>query len=189
MSKILQFKITLKGSNPKIWRRFQVEDSFMFYDLHLIIQNVMGWTNSHLYQFIYERNSFIGNPELLDADDIADDKDTVLSAIFDKPKIKMQYDYDFGDGWGHELVVEKILEKNPKQFYPFCLKGEMNCPPDDCGGIYGFYDKIDALKNKKHPDHEDVVEWMGDEYDPESFDLETVNENLKNYTDIDFGSN
>ena len=185
---ILQFKITLSGSDPKIWRRFQVGDSLSFYHLHLIIQNVMGWTNSHLYQFVYEKNNFIGNPEMLESDDIADDKETGLSPIFDKPKVKMIYEYDFGDGWMHELVLEKIVEKKDGQFYPVCLTGEMNCPPEDCGGIYGYYDKLKVLKSKKHPDYRDTVEWMGD-YDMKEFDLEAINQNLKDYRGIDMGLN
>lgn len=166
-----------------------MEDSLTFNDLHLVIQNVMGWTNTHLYQFVFERNSFIGNPELLDRTEVADDKETEMAAIFDKPKIKMIYEYDFGDGWEHELVLEKILEPDPKQFYPFCIEGEMNCPPEDCGGIYGFYDKLVALKDKKHPDHDDIIEWMGDGYDTEAFDLASINQNLKEYKDIDMGLN
>lgn len=189
MSKILQFKITLKESNPKIWRRFLIENTLMFYDLHLVIQNVIGWTNSHLYQFVYERNSYIGNPELLERSEVADDRETELSAIFDKPKIKMIYEYDFGDGWEHELVLEKIIDKNSTQQYPFCIEGEMNCPPEDCGGIYGFMDMMQKFKNKKHPEHADIAEWLGEDYNQDDFDLEAVNANLKDYKDIDMGFN
>jgi hypothetical protein len=187
MSKILQFKITLKNSNPKIWRRFQIDNSLMFYDLHLVIQNVMGWTNTHLYQFVFGKNNYIGNPELLDSNDVADDSITELAVIFDKPKVKVIYEYDFGDGWEHEVVLEKIVEKLPKQQYPFCIAGEMNCPPDDCGGIPGFYYYLEVLKNKKHPEYKEIKEWMGGDYDPGFFDLETVNEFLRDYKDIDLG--
>lgn len=184
---ILQFKITLTGSSPSIWRRFWIESNLKFYDLHLVIQVVMGWTNSHLYQFIYERHSFIGNPELLESDDAADDKETSLQAIFDSPGTTMVYEYDFGDGWKHDLELETIVEKKPSQQYPFCLEGELNCPPEDCGGIPGFYEMMKVLKNKRHPEHKETKEWLGDLYDPKSFDLKAVNENLKTYTDIDLG--
>ena len=189
MSNILQFKITLKDSKPKIWRRFQIESTLMFYDLHLIIQTVMGWSNTHLYQFIYDGDNFIGNPELLERDGIADDKEVAISIVFDKPKIKMEYEYDFGDGWQHELILEKIEKKNTTQHYPTCLEGEMNCPPEDCGGIHGFYDRLKAFKNKRHPEHEDVVEWMRENYNPEFFDLQSVNKNLQDYKDMDMGFN
>ncbi|MEI6122253.1 MAG: plasmid pRiA4b ORF-3 family protein [Bacteroidota bacterium] len=159
----------------------------MFRDLHLVIQNVMGWNNTHLYQFIFQKDSYIGNPELLESDDVADDSITELAVIFDEPKVKVIYEYDFGDSWEHEVVLEKIVEKIPGQQYPFCLAGEMNCPPDDCGGIPGYYYYMEVLKNKKHPEYKDIKEWMGGDFDPAFFDLETVNEFLKDYKDIDLG--
>ena len=179
MSKIFQFKVTLKDSKPKIWRRFQAEDDLMFFDLHYIIQAVMGWENDHLYQFIVEKNRYIGDPEMLESDDIMDDGKTKLSDIFNEPKTKIIYEYDFGDGWEHELVLEKILEKDPKQHYPVCLAGKLNCPPEDCGGIYGFNNMMQILKDEKHPNHEGIKEWIGENYNPDFFDLETVNEFLK----------
>src|SRR5438105_4668932 len=103
MSNILQFKITLCNSNPKIWRQFRVDDSLTFHDFHLIIQTLMGWTNSHLHQFLYGKDNTIGDPELLERNDIANENKLKLSAIFDKPKMKMMYEYDFGDAWDHEL--------------------------------------------------------------------------------------
>lgn len=189
MSKILQFKISLKGSKPIIWRRFQVEDNLKFYDLHLIIQIVMGWGNSHLYQFVFENNSYIGNPEFLEDDDTVDDKKIKLSAIFDKPKTKILYEYDFGDGWQHNVVLEKILEKDPEQQYPVCLKGFLNCPPEDAGGIYNFYELLEILKDRKNPDYEETKEWLGENFDKDHFNLKFVNEYLKNYKDIDLGIN
>jgi hypothetical protein len=184
-SKILQFKISLRFSEPEIWRRFEIEDSMTFFDLHLVIQNVMGWTNSHLYQFKYDKKYFIGNPELIESDNIANDKEVLLSTIFDMEDIKMEYEYDFGDGWIHDLVLENILERNPKRFYPYCSAGELNCPPEDSGGIYGFYEMMKAFTNTKHPEHEDIVEWVGDDYDMSAFDLKAINKSLKNYSSID----
>ncbi|CAN5906795.1 hypothetical protein BH11BAC7_BH11BAC7_22270 [soil metagenome] len=189
MSKIFQFKITLQNSDPKIWRRFQVKDSISFYELHLVIQNVMGWTNSHLYQFIHNKNQFIGNPEMNDWAEMTDAGEINLSEIFTKAKMKMRYEYDFGDGWNHELTLEKIVEADKKQTYPFCLKGENNCPPEDCGGIWGFYEKLEILADKKHPDYEDMLDWIGDEYDPGFFDLVEINEALKDFEDIEIGLN
>ena len=189
MSKILQLKVSLKGSRPLICRRIQVESNLMFYDLHLIIQTVMGWSNSHLYHFVFARNTYIGNPELLESDDTVDDKKTRLSAIFDKPKAKVIYEYDFGDFWEHDVVLEKILEKDPKQFYPVCIKGAFNCPPEDSGGIDNFYELLEILKDRSNPDFEDTQEWLGANYDPYYFDLDIVNKCLKGYKDIDPGLN
>ena len=191
MNKILQFKISLKGSKPLIWRRFQVESNKTFYDLHLIIQIVMGWTNTHLYHFYINKNYYIGNADSDsdDLDDMADDKNVRLSEIFAKPKSKAVYEYDFGDGWQHDVQLEKILDRDPGQNYPVCLKGELNCPPEDCGGIGGFYFLIEALKDKKNPEHKSMTEWLGGNYDPEYFDLDEINELLKNYKDYDLELN
>lgn len=179
-TQILQFKITLTGSSPSIWRRFWIESDLTFYDLHHVVQLVMGWTNSHLYQFIYERHSAIGNPELLESDDVADDKDTFVEVIFDSAGAEVVYEYDFGDGWKHILELEKVLEKKPSQQYPFCLEGEQSCPPEDCGGIPGFYEMMKVLKNKKHPRHKETKEWIGGGYEAGVFDMKAVNNKLKN---------
>ncbi len=184
MTHILQFKITLKHSDPKIWRRFQVEDSLTFNDLHLVIQNVMGWTNSHLSQFKYQKKFTFGDPYLLGRDDIINSRETILSRFFNKPKVSMVYEYDFGDSWDHELLLEKILDIDPKVLYPICLEGEYSCPPEDCGGIYGFYNYLEILKDKKHPEYEDVKEWMGD-FKASKFDLEAVNDYLLDFRDIE----
>jgi hypothetical protein len=189
MNKILQFKISLKRSNPKIWRRFQIENNLMFFDLHLVIQGVMGWTNTHLYQFVYEKNSYIGNPEMLDYYDVSDDKITELSVFFDKSKMKILYEYDFGDDWVHELVLEKILDKNDIQQYPICLEGELACPIEDSGGIFGYYNLMEKYNNSKDDEHSDTVEWVGEDFNPEFFDIESVNEILKDYKRIDLGFN
>ncbi|MBS4027687.1 MAG: plasmid pRiA4b ORF-3 family protein [Ignavibacteriales bacterium] len=189
MNNILQFKITLKYSNPKIWRRFLVPDNITFYDLHLIIQNVMGWFNGHLHQFIYEKKSYIGDPEIFESDDIADEKTIPLNEFFTEPKMQIMYEYDMGDSWLHELVFEKILEKEKGKYYPVCIAGEKNCPPEDCGSLPGFYNMLDTLKKKKGKEYKELMEWLGGEYNPEEFDLVIVNENLKDYKSIDFEMN
>ena len=185
MSKILQFKITLKRTNPKIWRRIQVEDSMTFHDLHLVIQHAMGWMNYHLHQFIYDRNNYIGDPELLEMDNIANSKEIPLSEFFNKPKMQMEYEYDFGDGWYHELVLEKIIEPAIGKFYPACTAGEKSCPPEDCGSIPGFYNMLEIIKNKKRPEYKEMMEWLGEDYDPDEFDMDQVNEFLNDYKSID----
>ncbi len=186
MDTVLQFKITLKNSKPAIWRKFEIADHFTFYDLHLVIQNVMGWMNMHLYQFIYEKHSIIGNPEMLE-EEVADDKELKLSELFNAPKIKMIYEYDFGDGWEHQLLLEKIIKNAPAGHQPVCIFGEMNCPPEDCGGMPGFKDLLKVIKDQNHPEHEDMIEWIGEGYEADCFDLTVINDNLKNYKDIDMG--
>ena len=188
MAHILQFKITLKDIKPPVWRRFRVEDSMTFRDLHLVLQTLMGWTNTHLYQFVYERDNYIGNPEFIEDNDIADDSQLKLSEFLDKPGIRMMYEYDFGDMWEHELVLEEVSEKPEGKFHPVCLDGAMCCPPEDIGGAPGYAERLRIIKNKKHPEHNEIKEWMGD-FDPSDFDLSAINENLKTYQDIDSGFN
>lgn len=188
MNKILQFKITLKHTAPKIWRRFQVRGNITFYDLHLIIQNVMGWHNCHLYQFAYDRH-YIGSPEDLENDEIMDAQEIRVNKFFTEPKKKIIYEYDFGDSWNHELLLEKIMEEEKGKHYPVCMAGEKNCPPEDCGSIPGFYGMLDTLKKKKGKEYKEMIEWLGGEYDPDEFNLDTVNETLKNYKEIDFEMN
>ncbi|MFH1521886.1 MAG: plasmid pRiA4b ORF-3 family protein, partial [archaeon] len=129
MSKILQLKIYLQGSKPQIWRRFLVEDSIIFDELHETIQEVMGWESYHLYGF--KINGI--NIEIPSMDYYPQDKDagkTKLSDLLNLEKQRFNYVYDFGDGWNHVLVVEKILKKNELEKYPVCIEGKMACPPE-----------------------------------------------------------
>lgn len=166
-----------------------VENNINFYQLHLIIQNVMGWTNSHLYQFVFNQNNYIGNPEMLDSDEIANDKEVDISLIFDKPDTKINYEYDFGDGWQHEVNLLEISEPESGKYYPVCLKGERRCPPEDIGGPFGYMEILEVLKGKNTKRKREIKEYLNKDFNPEYFDLNQINEDLKNYTDIDFGFN
>ncbi len=106
-----------------------------------------------------------------------------ITLLHSKPPIraagqKFRYNYDFGDYWEHQIVVEKLLPRDPEIAYPTCIKGKGNCPPEDCGGIYGFYGLLEALADPKHPDHEDMREWVGEDYYPDHFDLAEINQRL-----------
>ncbi len=175
---IYQLKVTLKHSKPPIWRRIQVKEDATLYKLHQTIQVAMGWTNSHLHQFIAD-GVYYGE---LDTDvgfDVVSEDRTRLNKIVSAVKNKFVYEYDFGDGWVHEIVVEKILEPEAKTRYPRCITGKRNCPPEDVGGVWGYSGFLEAIQDKDHPEHEEYLEWIGDSFDPESFDLEEVNQELK----------
>lgn len=170
---VYQFKVTLVGSKPPIWRRIQVEDCTLD-KLHEHIQTAMGWTNSHLHQFeIFEKR--YGDPELLDDgfDDFEciDSTKTKISDITPNAgkRFSFTYEYDFGDGWEHEILFEGSPKKEPGKKYPLCLEGARACPPEDVGGIYGFYEFLEALADPKHEQHDDFIEWGGD-FDPKEFD-------------------
>jgi hypothetical protein len=171
-SQVYQIKITLSGSEPAIWRRFLIEPNANLFKLHQAIQNIMGWTNSHMHQY---RKGKIFYGKL----DEEDENKFKIFQVFDKLKAKLVYEYDMGDGWEHILVLEKILPREDKIKYPICLEGAMACPPEDCGGIYGYYNLLEIIKNPDHEEHEDMMEWMGDDFDPEEFNLDAINQDLK----------
>lgn len=183
MSDILQLKITLKGSKPSIWRRVLVDKNTKLDDLHRVIQEAMGWDNYHLWEFELAGESFgpVDKEGLMGftPDEMGNAAKQKLGALAGHEKAKFNYTYDMGDGWEHQILVEKVLPRTPGQSYPFCTDGKGNCPPEDCGGIWGFYALLEALKDPKHPEHEEMVEWMGDDYDPEEFDLEEINQRLR----------
>ena len=180
MSDILQLKVSLKGSKPLIWRRILILPNTSFFGLHLVIQEAMGWENYHLFAF-YFKDGEIGMPN--DYDDEKDQpaknaQEVVLSDMITAPKTNFDYLYDFGDSWEHRITVEKILPAEPNVKYPVCTGGAMNCPPEDSGGLGGFYESLEALKDKKHPDYADLKEWYG-RYNPEDFNLDKINRELE----------
>lgn len=171
--RLYQFKITLIGSKPPIWRRIQVRDSTLD-KLHERIQTAMGWTNSHLHQFKIEGERF-GDLELLDDGfedfECADSTVTRISDIVpeDGQRFRFLYEYDFGDGWQHEVLFEGCLESEEGGRYPLCVEGERNCPPEDIGGVWGYAEFLEAISDPSHEQHDDFMEWAG-RFDPEKFD-------------------
>lgn len=171
--RLYQFKITLLESQPPIWRRIQVKDSSLD-KLHERIQTAMGWTNSHLHQFEIDGERW-GDPELLDDGfedfECVDSTVTKISKIVPKDGKRFQflYEYDFGDGWEHEVLFEGCLKAEKGGRYPVCVEGERNCPPEDVGGVWGYAEFLEVIANPKHEEHERMLEWAGD-FDPEEFD-------------------
>jgi len=177
-SDIYQIKVTLKGIRPPIWRRFQVKGDASLYKLHLILQVVMGWENYHLYQFTIDEARF-GEPDLESFVKMKNAHRVKLSQIVRGVKQRFSYEYDFGDSWEHELLIEKILPPEKGVRYPICLAGKRACPPEDCGGIWGYTELLEAIRDPNHPEHEEMVNWAGEDFDPEAFDLDEVNRELK----------
>jgi hypothetical protein len=180
-TQLYQLKITLADISPPIWRRVQVSSTISLATLHTIIQEVMGWDDSHMHQFKVGK-TYYGTSYPDDFDDVTmtkDEKTVALSEAISKPKAKMVYEYDFGDSWEHEILLEKILSPEPGVKYPVCLDGKRACPPEDCGGAWGYADLLEAIQDPKHPEHEDRLEWVGGSFDPEAFDVGKVNRALK----------
>jgi len=178
---LYQFKITLKGIRPPIWRRFLIHNDVTFEELHDIIQIVMGWENYHLYNF-YTNNEYIEIHH--DSFDMFastvekhDAAETQIGELITEEKQKCLYTYDFGDGWEHDLVLEKILPFDEISPLATCLKGKRACPPEDCGGPYMYNEIQKALRGEGEID-EGLLEWLG-EFDPEEFDVDEVNNMLE----------
>lgn len=181
-NKIYQIQISLKGFKPKIWRRILIQSDLPLADFHKVIQTTMGWTNSHLHQFIkngtFYTKRYPGDV-LWDEMDNVDYLDMSISDLLKKEKEKITYEYDFGDSWEHEIVLEKINPDDKEAKYPLCLTAKNNCPPEDCGGVWGYADMLDILKHPDHEEYESYIEWLGKEFDPEYFDKNEINKMLK----------
>jgi Plasmid pRiA4b ORF-3-like protein len=175
---VYQIKVTLRGSKPPIWRRIQVTSGTTLAQLHRILQRVMGWEGSHLYQFVVGGMEY-GDPNMLEEMEGEDARRVTLATLVRGEKAKFHYEYDFCDGWDHELRIEKVLPFEAGKRYPVCLTGKRACPPEDCGGIWGYADFLDAIHDPQHPEHEAMLEWIGGEFDPEAFDLDEVNRDLQ----------
>ena len=171
---VYQLRVTLRDSKPPIWRRLLVLDSTTLYKLHQIIQVAMGWTDSHLHQFIIENKRYsIPSPD--DWEPVIDERRTHLNQVIPSEKFKFVYVYDFGDSWEHEILVEKTLPSEPGVKYPLCIKGKRACPPEDVGGIWGYDSFLEAMSDPNHKEHDFYFEWWGSEFDPEEFSVEETN--------------
>lgn len=178
---VLQFKITLSYSTPPIWRRIQIADSCTFWDLHVAIQNVMGWQDSHLHQFSVvnpdtRHKESIGIPVddgFNDINMLAGWELKVIDYIKSTENKKFTYLYDFGDNWNHLIEFEGESEKQQSK-YPVCLDGARACPPDDIGGVPGYENFLEAINDTSHEEHEEYLEWVGGKFDPEKFDPKKV---------------
>ena len=174
---IHQIKVMLRGSRPPIWRRFIVQSDVTLYKLHHILQVVMGWTDSHLHQYRIG-NTYYGEPNDEFGMRRQNEKRVRLNELLRKPKDRMVYEYDFGDSWDHEILIEKILPMEKGTQYPVCIKGKRACPPEDVGGVWGYSDFLKTIMNPKDPEYEDMLEWADGDFDPELFDVEEVNKRL-----------
>lgn len=194
-SPIYQLKISIKGITPPIWRRILIPGSATFRDLHEAIQLALGWSDCHLHDFSTKKRAGMyieGKIADLTVPDAMDDpwdekpaeeRKVKLQERLPKPGDRIAYSYDFGDSWEHEILLEKIIEREKDIEYPICVGGKRACPPEDCGGLGGYDRLLAILADPKHKEHEEMLEWLGlenaDDFDPEEFDIDTTNELLR----------
>jgi hypothetical protein len=175
-----QLQVLVNGTQPPIWRRLQVPAAANLNWFHAVLQVAMGWTNSHLHQFICGEHSYAeaeAHLEQYEGDpSVRDESKFTLAELLNDVHKGLIYEYDFGDSWEHIVTVEKILPADASTpVTAVCLAGSRACPPEDCGGIGGYEDLLKALKNKKHPEHRSMKEWLGRPFDPEFFEVAKAN--------------
>jgi hypothetical protein len=183
MPDIYQLKVTLLGTKPPIWRRLLVPADLILAKLHDVLQIAMGWHNAHLYEFHVGRQRY-GRPN---PDErwfgsglpTINDRRVRVDEVLREVRSKLVYTYDMGDSWEHSVVLEKRLPADPDAAYPVCIGGERACPPEDCGGLPGFYGLLEALQNPEDGRGEEMLEWIGEEFDPEAFPIDYVNRALR----------
>ena len=178
---IYQIKVTLLGTRPPIWRRLLVPANLTLAQLHDVLQLAMGWENCHMHDFRIGQKRF-GTPDsaegLMGLPSTASERTARLFRVLGKVGAKAVYTYDFGDGWEHGIAVEKVLPPAMGQAYPICVDGKRHGPPEDCGGVPGFYDLLEAIGDPEHDQHEEMQDWLGDDFDPEAFSVDEVNRRL-----------
>ncbi len=177
---IYQLKVTLKYSKPPIWRRLLVASDTTLAKLHDILQITMGWEDAHLHHFKIGEVYYSKPMTMFDMEDLdnEDSHKVKLSQIVTGEKFKFLYEYDFGDSWYHEIVVEKILPHDSQQPLPRCITGKLACPPEDIGGIGRYYWVLEVLEHREDPEYEDLLEWLGGDFDPDAFDMDAINQEL-----------
>lgn len=175
---VFQLRVELLGAEPAIWRRLLIDQAVLLPELHWILQAAMGWTNSHLHQFSVGEVRF-GEPDEDFAPGPIDYRRISLNQILFHSGSTLVYEYDFGDSWQHLIELEDRLEHGSvTDPLPRCVDGARACPPEDSGGVYGYAELLEAIRDPDHPEHESYVAWAGGGFDPETFDVETANERL-----------
>lgn len=179
---IFRFKITLMDTDPPIWRRIEMPDDTVD-ALHDHIQTAMGWTNSHLHQFEIG-GTLYGHAEFLDGwgdEDLVDSNDVRLSDVLvsRRKSFRFFYEYDFGDGWRHEIIYEGTHPAEDGVAYPRCSDGQRACPPEDIGGVWGYDRFLEAIGDPEDEEHEQMLEWVGGNFDPEKFDPQAATKEMR----------
>ncbi len=172
---IYRLKVTLRHIRPPIWRRVEAPASLSLFDLHRTLQAAMGWTDSHLHQFIHRGVSY-GSPDLEFGLQRVSERRTRLGDLLERPRDRLIYAYDFGDGWEHDVVLEAIDLVQPDVRYPRVVTGKRACPPEDVGSPPGYAWFLEAIADPGHEEHASVLEWIGGRFDPEHFDLIDAND-------------
>lgn len=177
--RLFQLKIDLVGSGPPIWRRVLVPEDMKLDQLHGVVQIVMGWDDSHLHMFSSDAVMYAMYGDEDDDSEHPPEWEHAVGEVLPHAKSKLLYEYDLGDSWIHRITLEKKLPPDPAFRHPVCLAGARACPPEDSGGIDGYYSLLESMSNPDDPDHGWVIEEvLGEDFNPEAFDIDSVNRML-----------
>lgn len=179
LTSIFQLKVTLRDVKPPVWRRILVSADITLGDLHTVLNEAMGWRNSHLHQFRLLDRTF-GDPRLDDARELGfeDERRFKLKQLIGASQ-SIAYEYDFGDGWMHTVTLEKVPDVDRRLHYPVCIGGARACPPEDCGGPGGYENLLASLADPNHEEHDELTTWVGGYFDAEGFDVNRTNYALR----------
>jgi len=169
---VVSLKVTLRGLKPPVWRRLLVPGSMTLGALHTAIQAAMGWHDGHLHAFDIDGEQF-GDRRTVD--DVVDENRLTLNSLARSGVDRFAYTYDFGDNWEHTIAVEKRVPAVEGQAYPVCIAGKRTCPPEDCGGVWGYDELLAIMADPGHPDHAEYAEQFDEDFDPDDFDIEHAN--------------
>lgn len=175
-----RLKVTLRRVRPPVWRRIEVRSATSLYQLSAELEAAMSWFGGHLHAFdvageIYQlptEEDFGWRP-------MKDERKATVAKVLTRVGMKMRWDYDFGDGWEHDILVEAIEPAAADVLYPRCMAGRRACPPEDCGGPWGYRNLLDALGDPAHPEHESMLEWAPPGFDPAHFDPAEATEAMR----------
>jgi len=178
---VLRLHVTLLDTDPPVWRDVNVDSGIPLDRFHDVLQRLMGWTDSHLHQFIVGRKPVyygVPDPEGLGPKTL-DEQSVRIQEVLPRKGSTILYEYDFGDSWIHEIRVDEVSPRPGEFPGPSCEGGARACPPEDCGGAGGYAEFLDALRDPKHERHTELLEWIGGEFDPEAFDPGRTNRALR----------
>jgi hypothetical protein len=170
---VLQLRVTLEEVAPPVWRRLLVPSGIPLAKLHDVLQVAMGWSDSHLHGFTIGKQRYGMQFDDFPEGELDEEKFTVRAAIGKQRRFR--YEYDFGDDWQHQVVVEDVIKVPAELPFAVCLDGQRSCPPEDCGGSYGYAELLRAISDPDEEEHAEYIEWVGKDFDPEEFELATTN--------------
>ncbi|MGE0633395.1 MAG: plasmid pRiA4b ORF-3 family protein [Pseudobdellovibrionaceae bacterium] len=174
--KVYEFTVSLEGTSPVVWRKFLAHEIINLDELHLLIQMTMGWEAKHLFEFVFG-DKIYAHPAHADEMNLESTEGILLSDVLGGGK-EFSYIYDFGDYWKHKVEITNVLEHDPRLNYPACIAGENACPPEDCGGPGGYEELKEVLTGKKSDEKDEMLEWVGGFFSPNTFDPNFVNKHL-----------